>query len=99
MEYTTDTIRALASHSHCHTAKGRPSTGNKVFGMVRVSGHMRLPTPPAKMTHCMTPASIPDEDDAAVAVEREPYLRKAFSAHRGPQSTRILRIEQQESAG
>jgi hypothetical protein len=27
--------------------------GSRVFGMALVSGHMRVPRPPARITHCI----------------------------------------------
>ena len=37
---------------------GSPATGISAFGIVSVSGRIRVASPPARITHCMTDAPV-----------------------------------------
>ena len=79
---------------------GRPPTGSSVLGTVRASGHIRLPRPPARITHCTdTARSLPDEHDAAVVVEAEPHLGQPLARAWRPAAGAGRGVEQQEAAG
>src|SRR4051812_36746790 len=99
MQYTTSVTPPPASQASWSSANGRPRTGTSALGMVSVTGRIRVPSPPARIRHCVKKSGTSGHDGRAVVVEREAHLTQAFEGHGVPQGGPLGRVEQQEPAG
>src|SRR5260370_35815739 len=57
---------------------------------------MRVPKPPARITHCI--GSIPRDQLRAFVIETEADFAQSFAVHRAAQRVPILGVEQQKAA-
>src|SRR5215471_3366171 len=85
--------------------KGLPFTGSSAFSTLELSCRMRVPRPPARMTHCCPmitvskkpSGSILHEHLRALVIEAEAYFGQALIGHGCAQAGAILRVEEQET--
>src|SRR5579872_953341 len=69
-----------------------------VLGHDSVNGRMRVPRPPARMTHWRPDTTLASRQDRrTVVIETEGQFRKAVSAHGAAKTQRVLGVEQQEA--
>src|SRR5215469_771407 len=85
---------AASQLSWCQ-AKVRPQTGSRVFGQVSVSGRMRVPSPPARITHCIL---VSGHQLRAFVIESEADFAQTFLGHGFAERVAIVGVEEQESA-
>src|SRR5260370_37845194 len=95
MQYTTSSTPWVASQCIWYHAKGCPSTGSSALGHVSVSGHIRVPSPPARITHCM--GSVSRHQLGAFVVETEADFAQALLGHGFANRIAVLGVQQEES--
>src|ERR1035437_1207617 len=77
---------------------GFPRTSIRAFGMSPLRSRMRVPIPPARMTHCMEVGLFAHLNDGPIKIELETHLLETFLRHCLTHAGHVIGIKQEKAA-